>query len=199
MAKYPDPLVQLIGFLKKLPGVGSKTAERYAFHLLGWQDGELGPFAHTLKDLKANIQHCSECGCLTSLETCEFCDTRKRDASLLCVIASAKDVYALEETRAFRGFYHVLGGLLSPLDGRAPHHLSLQKLQERITRHLIREVVIALDSTIEGDATSLYLKEQLASFTIKVSRLAFGLPMGSPLEYADGGTLSRALSGRQQF
>ncbi len=188
-----------MSFLRKLPGVGSKTAERFAFHLLSWPQEHLGHFSQVLQTLKEKVQSCPECHCLMENDHCFFCDPMKRDGSTLCIISSAKDVYAFEETRAYKGFYHVLGALLSPLDGRMPDHLDLDHLKQRIEKLKIQEVIIALDSTIEGDATSLYLKEHLTQIGLKVSRLAFGLPMGSPLEYVDGSTLSRALLGRQHF
>jgi recombination protein RecR len=199
MAKYPTALLNLIGFLKRLPGVGTKTAERYAFHLLSWPEEHLHLLGEAARTLKERVLQCPECHCLMEKESCTFCDPAKRDLQVLCVISSAKDVYALEETRMFRGAYHVLGGLLSPLDGRTPDHLDLKQLLHRIVTHHVKEIILALDSTIEGDATSLYLKEQLDPLGIHVSRLAFGLPMGSSLEYVDGGTLSRAFSGRQNF
>lgn len=199
MAKYPISLQNLIHLLKKLPGVGAKTAERYAFRFLDWKEDDLQLLSHHLAALKKEVLLCPVCGCLTSSTECEFCDLSKRDTSTICVVASPKDIYAIEETKAFRGLYHVLGGLISPLDGKLPHHLSFDSLKERICQLVVQEVVIALDSTLEGDATSLYLKEHLSSLPIRISRLAFGLPMGHPFEYADGGTLSRALSGRQQF
>lgn len=197
MTKYPLALQQLIASLKLLPGVGSKTAERFAFQLLTWQEEELQHFSDIISTLKSKIQACPACGCLKDKSDCEFCDPDKRDSSLLCIISSPKDAYAIEETHTYKGLYHVLGGLLSPLDGRTAERLNLPHLIDRISRLQIREVIIALDSTLEGDATALYLKEQLKG--IQVSRLALGLPMGSPLEYVDGGTLSRALIGRQNF
>jgi recombination protein RecR len=202
MSKYPVALQQLIASLKMLPGVGSKTAERFAFHLLTWTDDALHDFSSTASSLKTKIHTCSVCHCLKDSDprqTCEFCDLSRRDASLLCLISSPKDAYAIEETHAYRGLYHVLGGLLSPLDGRTAERLNLPKLIERISGLQVKEVIVALDSTLEGDATALYLKEQLGKLGIPVSRLALGLPMGSALEYVDGGTLSRALSGRQIF
>ena len=199
MAKYPNSLINLISFLRRLPGVGSKTAERFAFHLLSWPQEQLEHFSQVVHTLKERVQSCPECHCLMEKDKCVFCDPLKRDGSILCIISSAKDVYAFEETLAYRGFYHVLGALLSPLDGRMPDHLDLEHLKERIQKLQVQEVIIALDSTIEGDATSLYLKEHLVKIGLKVSRLAFGLPMGSPLEYVDGSTLSRALLGRQHF
>lgn len=199
MIKYPLALQQLIASLKMLPGVGAKTAERFAFHLLTWQDEPLQEFSDHVASLKEKIGTCPQCNCLTDLLSCEFCDTARRDPSLLCIISSPKDAYAIEETHIYRGLYHVLGGLLSPMDGRTLERLNLPQLLERISKLQIKEVIVALDSTLEGDATALYLKEQLSRLSIPVSRLALGLPVGSPLEYIDGGTLSRALTGRQAF
>lgn len=199
MAKYPLPLIHLISLLKKLPGVGSKTAERFAFHLLEWPSEELAHFSELARNLQETVVHCNTCRCIKDLDACAFCDETKRDTSVLCIISSAKDAYAFEETRAYKGLYHVLGGLLSPLDGKTPDHLDLPRLKQRLTTHGIQEVILALDSTIEGDATALYLKDELQRLGVRVTRLAFGLPIGSPLEYIDGSTLSRALSGRQNF
>ena len=199
MPKYPAELLTLIAYLKKLPGVGGKTAERFAFQLLDWQPSHLQDFAIILATLKERIRNCPECSCLMDEKGCSFCQIDRRDPHTLCLVASAKDVFAIEETRAFHGLYHVLGGLLSPLDGRAPEHLQLDKLKKRITILPIRETIIALDSTVEGDATALYLREQLASWGIPATRLAFGLPIGSSLDFVDGGTLAKALTGRQSF
>jgi recombination protein RecR len=132
-------------------------------------------------------------------EGCHFCDKYKRDASVICVISSAKDAFSIEETHSYKGLYHVIGGLLSPLDGRHPDHLLLNPLIKRIETLHIKEMIIALDSTIEGDATALFLKQQLSAKNLQISRLAFGLPMGSSLDFVDGGTLTRALTGRQTF
>ncbi len=199
MSKYPSDLLNLMAFLKKLPGVGSKTAERFAFELLRWSEKQLGDFGSLVASIKNKIHHCPECNCLMEENHCAFCDPARRDAQILCIISSVKDAFTLEETRSYRGLYHVLGGLLSPLDGRAPEHLQFDRLKNRIQTLCIKEIIIALDSTLEGDATALYLKQQLSSLGVSVSRLAFGLPMGSTLDFVDGGTLSRALTGRQSF
>lgn len=199
MSKYPSDLTALIAFLKKFPGVGSKTAERFAFQLLTWQEDQLGQFSDLIGTIKIKIKHCPECGCLMEPAFCTFCDKDKRDARYFCIISCAKDAYALEETRAYRGLYHVIGGLLSPLDGRTPEHLQLERLKERVLALNIQEVIIAIDSTLEGDATALYLKNQLNSWGLSVSRLAFGIPMGSTLDFVDGGTLAKAFTGRQTF
>lgn len=195
--KYPTDLLSLIAYLKKLPGVGSKTAERFAFHLINWPDEQLTSLAALIGTIKETICHCPECGCLMEKEQCFFCADPQRDQSFLCIVSSAKDVYSIEETRIFHGLYHILGGLLSPIQGCTPEQLNLGRLKERVVTRGIKEIIIALDSTLEGDATSLYLKEQIAGWGIKASRLAFGLPMGSTLDFVDGGTLTRALMGRQ--
>jgi recombination protein RecR len=199
MAKYPLELAQLIAFFKKLPSVGTKTAERFAFQILNWSDSELLAFSSLVGELKKKITACPDCHCLSDAGACPFCDSALRDRTQLCLIASPRDAYFLEETGAYRGLYHVLGGLLSPLNGKTPDHLNLEQIKKRIATLQIKEIIIALDSTLEGDTTSLFLKEQIQDWGYCVSRLAFGLPIGSSLDFVDGGTLARALSGRQSF
>ncbi len=197
--QYPSHLLKLIQVLKRFPGVGNKSAERFAFHLLTWPSDHLNEFGDTVLNAKNRLKHCLECGCLMDDENCSFCNLSKRESHVMCVLASAREVYAIEGTLEYKGLYHVLGGVLSPLENRGPEKLFLQKLKDRILALGVKEVVVALDSTLEGDATALFLKEELAIYPVKVSRLAFGLPMGSALEYVDGGTLARALQGRNQF
>ncbi len=199
MSKYPLSLLKLIALLKKFPGVGSRTAERFAFHLLSWPESQLRELAEGVATVKEKIKNCPVCRCLVDIHTCKFCDLSQRDSKKLCILASEKDVFAFEETGAYQGLYHVLGGVLSPLEGRHPHHLHLESLHKRIQTSGVQEVIIALDSTLEGDTTALFLKEQLKNMPVTVSRLAFGLPMGSSLDFVDGGTLSRAFLGRQGF
>ncbi len=199
MHKYPSELNTLISYLKKLPGVGSKTAERFAFHLLEWPETELKKISCHLSTLKEKIKHCPECHCLIDEATCQFCSGSHRNRSQLCMISSAKDVFALEETGAFRGLYYVIGGLLSPIDGKTPEHLNLEKIKKKVYDLGVKEIIIALDSTLEGDTTALFLKEQVQTWGLSVSRLAFGLPLGSSLDFVDGGTLARALTARQLF
>jgi recombination protein RecR len=199
MAKYPSDLAQLIAFLKKLPGVGTKTAERFAFQFLNWQESELQSFSAVFSQLKTKITQCPDCYCLTDNNSCPFCHNAMRDKTQLCIIASPRDAYSLEETGAYRGLYHVLGGLLSPLDGKTPEHLNLEQFKKRLVTLQIKEIIIALDSTLEGDTTSLFLKEQIQGWGFPVSRLAFGLPIGSSLDFVDGSTLARALTGRQSY
>lgn len=200
MTKCPPTLLQLIAFLKKLPGIGTKTAERFAFQMLSWKELDLKGFAEIVAELKEKVTRCPECSCLKDQTECLFCSHSLRNTSQLCILASPREVYFLEETGAYKGLYHVLGGLLSPIHGTTSDHLRLDKIKKRIDNLEIKEVIIALDSTIEGDTTSLFLKEKIQSWgPISVSRLAFGLPMGSSLDFVDGGTLARAFTGRQSF
>lgn len=193
---YPKDLLILINFLRKLPGVGSKTAERFAFNLLNWDEESLKTFGKTLQEVKAKIAYCPECGCFMLQDECHFC---KRSPEIICVISSPKDVFTIERTNSYNGLYHVIKGLLSPIDGKNESHLDLPKLSARIEKLKSKEVIVALDSTIEGDTTALYIKDQLKSLNVKISRLAFGLPIGSSLEYIDGGTLTQAIIGRQIY
>lgn len=193
--KFPEDLLSLIGHLKKLPGVGTRTAERFAFEFLAWDASNLSSLSQILSDLREKIPPCPVCGCLTDRGACRFCT--HRDTNSLCILASARDAYAIEETGSYKGLYHVIEHLLSPLDGRHTHTLRLDRIEARIAQHEVREVIIAFDSTLEGDTTAHYLKNALARPELSISRLAFGLPVGSSLEYVDGGTLARALVGRQ--
>ena len=197
--RFPDHLLKLIQLLKRLPGVGNRSAERFAFQLLNWSNADLAELGEALKTTHHKLQSCQVCGCLSGEEGCNFCDLTRRDPHIICVIASLRDVFSVEETRAYNGLYHVLGGVLSPLNRRGPEHLSINKLKQRLESLPIKEVVIALDSTLEGDATALFLRQELAHYSVHISRLAFGLPMGSALDYVDGGTLARALAGRSRF
>lgn len=196
---YPPHLVKLMEQLKQLPGVGTRSAERFAFEMLTWPNELLSEMGAVISQLPHMVSRCPECGCLMQEARCPFCEDKRRDRALLCVIATPRDAFSMERTREYRGTYHVLGGLLSPIDGRGPEILELPKLVSRIEREQTQELVIALDSTLEGDATALYLKQELAALPLKISRLAFGLPMGSSLDYVDGDTLARSFSGRRQF
>lgn len=196
--KYPTHLIKLIETLKKLPGVGNKSAERFAFEMLNWPASQLKDMAATIAFTKENVHHCPECGCLGDL-TCHFCRPERLQDRSLCIIATAREAFSIEETREFKGTYHVLGALLSPMEGKGPEALNIEKLKARIEASKIEDVIIALDSTLEGDATALYLKSVLSELPLKITRLAFGLPMGSSLDYVDGGTLARAFSARNPY
>ena len=199
MLKYPKDLLSLISYFKKLPGVGKKTAERYAFHLLGWEGAALERFAQGICTLKERVQNCPECGCLMEIFDCHFCNRDKRDSSVMCIIATPRDAYAVEQTGNYRGVYHVLGSLLSPLEGKTPESLNLPRLEKRIQTLQTQEVILALDATLEGDATALFLKDYLKKNGVEVSRLGLGLPLGSSLDFVDEGTLSQAFSARKKF
>ncbi|NGX60946.1 MAG: Recombination protein RecR [Chlamydiae bacterium] len=196
--KYPDPLLKLIDVFRKLPGVGRKSAERFAFHLLEWPEEKLTEMAQALLDSKKFLTHCSICGSLIE-KKCPFCDPKLRNQEVICLVASPKDVFLIEETREYSGLYFVLGGLFSPLHGSHPSPERLEKLKTYLGEWGTKEIVLAFDSTLEGDATALYLKKELTHLRISISRLALGLPMGSALDYIDGGTLARALTGRHTY
>jgi len=197
MLRYPKELLSLIAYLKRLPGVGKKSAERFAFEFLNWGSEELRNLAKLFGQFKECIQTCEKCGCLMDRGHCPFCTAPDRNHHIMCVTENPRDVYAIEETNVFQGVYHVLGSLLSPIDGRPPEVLNLPLLKERITHLKIQELILAFDSTIEGDATALFIREQLPH--IYISRLALGLPLGSSLDFVDEGTLSRAFSDRKGF
>ncbi len=197
--KYPLQVTKLIEVLKKLPGVGNKSAERFAFQMIQWKKSEIANMAETISATADQLRLCSTCGCLADETACRFCDDSRLAFGTICVIASLRDAFIIEDTREFKGFYHVIGGLLSPIDGHGPERLGIEKLRSRIIATNCKELVIALDSTLEGDATALYLKSALSDLNIKTSRLAFGMPLGSSLDYVDGGTLARALSARSAY
>lgn len=192
--KFPEDLVSLIAHLKKLPGVGTRTAERFAFEFLSWDAHSLSLLSETINTIHQKIPPCPTCGCLTDQGACSFCSSN-RDPASLCLIASPRDVYAIEETHSYRGLYHVIEHLLSPLDNRHAATLRLDRIQARLAP--VREIIIALDSTLEGDTTALYLKNTLARPGLTISRLAFGLPIGTTLEHTDTTTLARSLLSRQ--
>ena len=192
---------RLIAALKRLPGVGPKQAERLAIHLLRAQRGEVEGLSEALLQAKAETRLCSVCGDFTDRETCRLCADPARDQSLLCVVEEPQDAAALERTRAFRGLYHVLHGALSPLDGIGPERIKARELIERVkaSAGAVKEVVLATDPDAEGEATALFLAQQLKPFPVKVTRIAQGVPMGGDLDYIDERTLSHALSGRREF
>ena len=190
---------RLIGALKRLPGVGPKQAERFALHLLRAPRTAVEGFVAALREAKANMRFCAKCGDFTDREVCRVCSDPARDAGLLCVVEEPQDVAALERSRAFKGLYHVLHGSLSPLDGHGPERIRGRELMERVRAGGIREVVIATDPDVEGEATAMYLAQQLHELKVKTTRIAHGVPMGGDLDYIDERTLSYALSGRRDF
>ena len=186
----------MISYLRKFPGVGKKTAERFAFQLISWKDPDLSSFARLLETIKNELHTCPSCKALYDKEKCPFCDPETRDSKFLCIVASPKDIFTIEATGIYNGFYHVIPCLLSPVDHFGPNELHFTELKERLAKTEAKEVILALDSTIEGDATSLFLKKELNRAGISVSRLAMGMPLGSSLDFLDEGTLTRAFSSR---
>jgi recombination protein RecR len=195
----PDSIVSLISALAKLPGVGPRSAERIALHLVQSDVAAVRQLADAILLAREKIQFCTTCGALTEKSPCPICDDSRRDASLVCVVERAVDILSIEKSNAFRGKFHVLGGRISPLDGVEPEDLSIAELEKRLAQEPIHEIVIALATDVEGDATSMYLAKRLARPNLKISRIAYGLPAGSGLEFADELTLSRALEGRREM
>jgi len=201
MNYFAKPLENLIGELEKLPGIGPKTAQRLAIHLIKQPKENIVRLTDSLLKASEEIKFCSICANLTSQDPCDVCRSNTRDNSTICVINEVKDLAALERTKQYNGLYHVLCGLISPMDGIGPEDLKIKELLKRLTNddNKTEEVILALNSSIEGDATTLYLSKILKPFNIKVTRIAFGLPMGGELEYADELTLARALEGRREI
>ena len=197
----PDPIQNLIISLERLPGIGPKTASRLAFFLLRAPEEVSGDLAEALTDIKTRIAFCQECFNITSAgrERCEICASAQRDGAIICVVEEPLDVLALERINAFKGKYHILQGVLSPIDGIGPDDLKIRALLERIQRGGVQEVILATNPSMEGEATAQYLHPRLLALGVRVTRLARGLPVGGDLEYADQNTLLRALSGRQEM
>lgn len=199
MSPYPPHLLKLIEYFKKFPGIGAKSAERLVFEMINWTEDQLHQFSVAIQETKQRLNSCSDCGALIGEIACSYCNDKNRDETKLCVVAFPKDLFLIDATRQYRGRYHVIGGVISPLDQLHLDDVRVAGLKRRIEGSFIKEIILALDSTIEGDATALYLKKALSDTGLPISRLAFGLPMGSSFDYIDGGTLTRALEGRSLF
>ncbi len=199
MPSLPEPLTTLVAALNKLPGIGPRSAERLALHLVQAEADSVKRLAEAILQAREKIQHCDICGALTERQPCGLCDDEKREAALVCVVERAVDILNLEKTGAFHGRYHVLGGRISPLDGVEPEDLRIVELEARLGKEPIKEVILALGTDVEGDATSHYLAKRLGTKSVKVTRLAHGLPAGSGLEFADEMTLTHALQGRREL
>ena len=197
MQSIPDSAKKLIQELSRLPGIGKKTAQRLAFHLLKTDTNTVNQLSDSLKNVKIKIRSCSSCGGISEEETCLICKDPKRNNNQLCIVEDAPDVYAFERTNIFRGIYHVLGGALSPLDGIGPDELNIKILMERIQPGM--EIIIATNHTIEGETTALYISKKLLNYDVQVTRLARGIPVGGDLEYIDEATLIGAMEGRTLF
>ncbi|MCP3851600.1 MAG: recombination protein RecR [Gammaproteobacteria bacterium] len=195
-----SPLIkQLIESLRCLPGVGAKSAQRMAYHLLERDRRGASKMSHALNQAVEQVGHCQSCRILTEYELCDICQSTKRDRQTLCVVETPSDVYAIEQSGSYHGTYFVLMGHLSPLDGIGPQELHLDKLKQRVADETINEVILATNATVEGEATAHYLVEMLKPITKKISRIAHGVPLGGELEYIDGSTLGHAFNGRQEF
>jgi recombination protein RecR len=195
----PESITALISALGKLPGVGPRSAERMALHIVQADSATVKQLADAILRARKRIQFCTTCGSLTEKSPCPICADLRRDGSLICVVERAVDIISIEKSGTFHGKFHVLGGKISPLDGVEPEDLRIAELEKRLAAEPIKEIVIALGTDVEGDATSFYLAKRLARPGLKITRIAYGLPAGSGLEYADELTLSRALEGRREM
>lgn len=198
MAKIA-PLARLIEQLRALPGIGTKSAQRLAYHILDMDDSQIQALTNAIAEAKTRIHYCSRCYNLTDTDPCRICDSQTRDHSLLCVVEQPRDAEAMERTRDFKGVYHVLHGALSPLEGIGPSDIKIKELLTRLQTEDVTEIIMATDPDVEGEATAMYLAKLLKPLGIKVSRIAHGLPVGSDLEYADEITLAKALENRREM
>ena len=194
---YEGIVQELIDELGRLPGIGPKSAQRIAFHILQTENFDVSHLAEILTTVRDKVKFCTICGNISEQETCAICRDPRRDPALICVVEEAKDVVAIERTREFRGLYHVLGGAISPIDGVGPDQLRIRELMQRLADATVTEVILATDPNLEGEATATYLSRLLSTLEIRVTRLASGLPVGGDLEYADEVTLGRAFEGRR--
>lgn len=199
MAYNIPPLEKLIDQFEKLPGIGRKTAGRLAYYILSRSNAEAHTFADAIIEAKEKIRYCSCCQNLSDTEICPLCGDSSRDRSVICVVEDPRDVIAFERTREFDGLYHVLHGAISPLDGIGPDNLHIKELMARLSNSEVKEIIMATNPTVEGEATASYLSRLIRPMGIKVTRLAYGIPVGGDLEYADEITLSRALEGRNEI
>jgi len=195
----PEPIIALTAALSKLPGIGPRSAERVALHLVQSETAQVRHLAETILTARERIRFCDTCGALTEISPCATCTDSRRDGTLVCVVERPVDILSIEKSGTYRGKFHVLGGKISPLDGVEPDDLRIAGLEQRLTAEPIHEIIIALGTDVEGDATSHYLAKRLARAGLKISRIGFGLPAGSGLEFADELTLDRALEGRREM
>ncbi len=199
MRQYPKPLNKLINELARLPGIGNKTAQRLAFHILSMEDKDAFRLSDSIREAKETMKYCSVCGNLTDVDPCGLCSDESRDRQVICVVESPRDVAAMEKIREYKGLYHVLGGCISPMDGIGPEDINLRSLVLRLQSEDVKELIIATNPTIEGEATAMYIARLIKPSGIKVSRIAHGIPVGGDLEYADEVTLLKAMEGRREL
>lgn len=199
MNRYPRPLGRLINELSKLPGIGGKTAARLAFHILSLSDKEAGALADSIVEAKRSLHYCSVCGNLTDRDPCDICSDSSRRQDVICVVENPRDVLAMERVREYDGLYHVLQGSISPMEGIGPEDINLKSLILRLQQNDVRELILATNPNIEGEATAMYIARLVKPSGIKVTRIANGIPVGGDLEYADEVTLLKALQGRREL
>lgn len=199
MGLFANPVAKLIEEFEKLPGIGHKTAQRLAFHVLNLSEDKVENLACAIKDAKLKTRYCSICSNLTDVDPCGICSSQSRDSSVICVVEDPRDVVAMERTKEFKGLYHVLHGTISPMEGIGPDDIKIKELLARIRDGNVQEVILATNPNIEGEATSMYISKLLKPLGIKTTRIAHGIPVGGDLEYADEVTLAKALEGRREI
>ena len=199
MKQYPKPLARLIGELSKLPGIGYKSAQRLAFHILSYDDAEAKALADSITDAKRDMKYCSVCGNLTDNDPCAICSDESRRRDVICVVESPRDVMAMERIKEFDGLYHVLNGVISPMEGIGPEDINLKSLIARLQSEDVRELIVETNPNIYGEHTAMYIARLIKPAGIKVTRIAHGLPVGGDLEYADEVTLLKAMEGRREL
>lgn len=196
---YPEPVSKLIEGFMKLPGIGPKTASRLAFHVLSMKEDDVLDLAKALVNAKRQLHYCSVCNNITDSDPCQICRDKSRNGSIICVVQEPKDLVAMERTREFTGYYHVLHGAISPMDGVGPEDIHIPDLLKRLGDEQVQELILATNPNIEGEATAMYISRLVKPFGIRVTRIAHGLPVGGDLEYADEVTLTKALEGRREL
>lgn len=196
---YPESLNNLINSLKKLPSIGEKSAERLAFAIMNFDEEEILLFSNSIKDVKSKIKKCSICGNITENEICDICLNEERDKTVICVVEDSKNIITLEKMGTYNGKYHVLNGLISPINGKGPKDIEIDSLIQKVNNNDIKEVIIAISPTLEGETTALYISKLLENTKVIVSRIAYGIPMGADMEYLDPMTLSMALNNRNKI
>lgn len=199
MADFAEPLARLINEFKRLPGIGQKSAQRIAFHIMRASRDDAEHLAQTIMDVKDKLRICTVCNNISDAELCQYCRDPERDQSVVCVVEDPNNIVGVEVTRQFRGLYHVLGGALSPLRGIGPEQLRIKSLVDRIAKGSLKEIIVATNPTVEGEATAVYLSKLLKPLGMKVTRIAMGVPVGSDLEFADEVTMWKAMEGRREI
>jgi len=199
MDQHLDPMAELIEEFQKMPTIGPKSAQRLAFYILSLENSEAQKISNAIKMVKEKMRYCSQCFNITVSDPCEICTSAKRDKTILCVVSDPKDLISVEKTREYHGLYHILGGVISPLDGMTPETLRIKELLHRIKDGQFKEIIMAINPTVEGEATMIYLGRLLSPLGIKITRIAYGIPIGGNIDYADEMTLAKSFEGRAKL